>query len=169
MGELHKRTAKLPAFLATLLTLLVLLVLTACSDDDATGPDTTQEFVEGTLSSPASPGDPGATTTIGGTGIGTTGGTIGTSAPDALLRLEGDPETTFSGFCTAGTEESVISGRVPKRYRFELNGQELSCRIQKQNPGNSSLRVILLSGGDTRSVQQTSSTNSTIRLSYTGG
>ena len=85
-----------------------------------------------------------------------------------MLRLEGDPETTFSGLCTAGTEESVISGKVPKRYRFDLDGQNLSCRIQKRDSENGSLRVVLLSGNSTRSVQQTNSTNNIVRLSYTG-
>lgn len=86
--------------------------------------------------------------------------------PDALLRLEGDTKVTFSGICTAGAEESVISGKVPKVYRFELNGQNLSCRIQKRDPGNGNLRVVLLSGNNTRSVQQINSTNGIVKLSY---
>ena len=117
------------------------------------------------MSSPELPEPPGTVPTNGDTISGTTGGT---SAPDALLRLEGDPETTFSGFCTVGTEESVIGGRVPKRYRFDLDGRNLSCRIQKRNPGNSSLRVVLLSGDNTRSVQQTRSRDSVIRISHGG-
>lgn len=150
------------------LALIILPTIVACSGADTTEQQRTREFVEGTLSSPELPGTTGATTTAGGTTDGTTGGTVGAPTPDVLLRLEGDPKTTFSGFCTAGTEVSAISGKVPKRYRFDLDGRDLSCRIQKRNPGNGSLRVILLSGDSTRSVQQTESTNSIIKLSYTG-
>ena len=104
-------------------------------------------------------------TTFGET---TSGGTT-TTQPDALLRLEGDNKVAFSGFCTVGSRDSVIRGRVPKRYRFELAGsQDLSCRIQKRDSGNGSLRVVLLAGEDTRSVQQTTSRGSIIRLSYAG-
>lgn len=146
------------------LALITLQLTAACSSDDTTERERTREFVGGTLSSPKLSETTGAITTAGGT----TGSTVGASTANVLLRLEGDPKTTFSGFCNTGTEVSAISGKVPKRYRFDLNGQDLSCRIQKQNPGNGSLRVVLLSGSNTRSVQQTNSTNNTIRLSYTG-
>ncbi|CAN5573666.1 hypothetical protein BH24ACT22_BH24ACT22_05650 [soil metagenome] len=150
---------------------LSLLMLAACSDRNTTEREPTREFVEGTLSSPELPETTGGATT-GSTAVSTagstTGGVTGASEPDILLRLEGDPKTTFSGICTAGAEDSVIGGKVPKIYRFDLNGRNLSCRIQKRNPGRGSLRVILLSGDDTRSVQQTESTDSIVRLSYTG-
>ena len=176
MGKLHLRIAP-----SLVLALVMLLTTVACSEDDTAGRERTREFVEGTLSippetseTPGTPGTPGTTlatgealgSTIGGP-VGT-GGTVRAGQPDAVLRLEGDPETTFSGNCTAGAEVSVIGGQVPKRYRFDLNGQELSCRIQKRNPGSGSLRVVLLSGNNTRSVQQTNSTDSVIRLSHGG-
>ncbi|CAN5578641.1 hypothetical protein BH24ACT21_BH24ACT21_16050 [soil metagenome] len=159
MGKFSIRAAK---FLA--LALIALLSTTACSGDDTTERERTREFVEGTLSSPELAETTEAATTTGGT----TGSTVGRREPDVVLRLEGDPKTTFSGICTAGTEESVIGGKVPKRYRFDLNSQSLSCRIQKRDPGNGSLRVVLLSGDSTRSVQQTESQDSIIRLSYEG-
>lgn len=140
--------------------MVALLVGASCSGNDTAGRESTRSSPEGTLSSPPAPETTAAPTSVGGT--------TGTSEPDAVLRLEGDPETTFSGICTNGSEESVIGGRVPKLYRFELNGRELSCRIQKQNRESGTLRVVLLSGDNTRSVQQTSSTDSVIRLSYTG-
>ena len=91
---------------------------------------------------------------------------VAVPVPDILLRLEGDTKTTFSGICTVGTEESVISGQVPKLYRFEPEGRDLSCRIQKRDPGNGNLRMVLLSGGDTSSVQETNTPGGLVRLSY---
>jgi hypothetical protein len=89
-------------------------------------------------------------------------------SPSVVLRLEGDPETTFSGICTVGGKESVLSGRVPKRYAFDLRGQKLSCRIQKQDSGGGSLKAILIAGNTTRSVQQTNSRGGVINISYQG-
>jgi hypothetical protein len=90
----------------------------------------------------------------------------GPDSPGVVLRLEGDRETTFSGICTVGGKESVLSGRVPKRYTFDLNGQRLSCRIQKQDSGRGSLKVILTANDTTRSVQQTNTRGGDINLSY---
>lgn len=99
-------------------------------------------------------------------------GTLGPSsveAPEAVLRLEGDGGTRFSGICDVGGEESVLSGQVPKRFTFEdLGGAELSCRIQKQDERNGVLRVIVLSGDATRSVQQTNAPGGTIEVSFSG-
>jgi hypothetical protein len=86
-----------------------------------------------------------------------------------VLRLEGDPKTTFSGLCTVGGEENVLSGRVPKRYAFDLDGQRLTCRIQKQDSGKGELKVILTANDTTRSVQQTSTHKGLINISYQGG
>jgi hypothetical protein len=90
-------------------------------------------------------------------------------SPGVVLRLEGNPKTTFSGICTVGGKESVLSGRVPKRYTFHPEGQRLSCRIQKQDPGGGSLKVILAAGDTTHSVQQTSVRGGVISISYKGG
>jgi hypothetical protein len=90
----------------------------------------------------------------------------GPDSPGIVLRLEGDRETSFSGICTVGGKENVLSGRVPKRYAFE--GQKLSCRIQKQDSSRGSLKVILIAGNTTRSVQQTNSRGGVIHLSYEG-
>ncbi len=93
----------------------------------------------------------------------------GSGDPGVVLRLEGDPKTTFSGLCTVGPEESVLSGRVPKSYAFNLDGRKLSCRIQKQDRGRGELKVILTAGDTTRSVQQTSTHDGFINISYQGG
>lgn len=90
------------------------------------------------------------------------------ASPDVVLRIEGDKNTTFSGICTVGVEEDVISGRVPKRFTFAPEGRELSCRIQKRDSRAGALKVIFTANGTTRSVQQTRSRSSEIRVSYGG-
>ena len=88
------------------------------------------------------------------------------ASPGVVLRLEGDPRTTFSGICTVGERESVLSGRVPKRYAFDQEGEGLSCRIQKQDRDEGSLKVILSADDTTRSVQQTNVRGGVISISY---
>ncbi len=88
--------------------------------------------------------------------------------PEVVLRLEGGPKTTFSGLCSVGDEQSVLDGRVPKRFTFDPRGRELSCRIQKRDRGRGALKIILIAGDTTRSVQQTNSPGGTINLSYGG-
>ena len=88
--------------------------------------------------------------------------------PEVVLRLEGGPKTTFSGLCSVGNEQSVLDGRVPKRFTFDPRGRELSCRIQKRDDGRGALKIILIAGDTTRSVQQTNAPGGTINLSYSG-
>ena len=88
--------------------------------------------------------------------------------PEVVLRLEGGPKTTFSGLCSVGGEQNVLDGRVPKRFTFDPKGRELSCRIQKRDGGRGALKIILIAGNSTRSVQQTNSPGGTINLSYGG-
>jgi hypothetical protein len=97
--------------------------------------------------------------------------TLGEAPPDSpavLLRLEGDPGTTFSGICDVGGKESVLSGRIPKRYAFDPREQRLSCRIEKRDSGGGNLKVILIAGDTTRSVQQTNTRGSVVNVSYHG-
>lgn len=89
--------------------------------------------------------------------------------PEAVLRLEGGPRTIFSGLCTVGGQENVLSGRVPKRFTFDLNGSELSCRIEKRDQNRGALKVVLIVGDTTRSVQQTNSPGAAMNVSYRGG
>ena len=88
--------------------------------------------------------------------------------PEVVLRLEGGPKTTFSGLCSVGNEQSVLDGKVPKRFTFDPRGRELSCRIQKRDDGRGALKIILIAGNTTRSVQQTNAPGGTINLSYSG-
>ncbi len=151
--------------------LVVLSQAWACSGDPGseTGGGTTQSssnFEEGTLASTKTVQEE-ETTASSPLPEATLG--AGPEDPGVVLRLEGDPKTTFSGLCTVGREESVLSGRVPKRYAFDLDGKKLSCRIQKQDPGRGDLKVVLTADNTTRSVQQTSTHNGFINISYQGG
>jgi hypothetical protein len=88
--------------------------------------------------------------------------------PVVVIRLEGDPETTFSGLCSVGEEQIVLSGRVPKRFAFDLKGRQLSCRIEKRDGGTGDLKVVLVAGDATRSVQQANAPGGVISVSYKG-
>jgi len=142
--------------------LIALLLAGACSGEEngERPPGKTENSEESALTSPTGP----ETTESAPLPEATLGAEP--DSPGVVLRLEGDPETTFSGICTVGGKESVLSGRVPKRYAFDPKGQKLSCRIQKQNSGGGSLKVILIAGNTTRSVQQTNSRGGVINLSY---
>ena len=152
-----------------MLLLAVLLFVGACSDEGK-NPDKENnrakqntEVAEETTSAP--------------TGLETTGEspppelTLGDDAsgkPDVVIRLEGDPETTFSGLCSVGEEHSVLRGQVPKRFAFYLKGRQLTCRIEKRDGGTGDLEVILVAGEATRSVQQTNAPGGVISVSYKG-
>jgi hypothetical protein len=151
------------ALVAALLTVL-LLAGASCSGDESgertrpknTGPEE-GTLVSSTTGQEKTESTPPPEATLG----------EGPDSPGIVLRLEGDPKTTFSGICTVGSKENVLSGRVPKRYAFE--GQKLSCRIQKQDSGRGSLKVILTANDTTRSVQQTNTRGGVIHISYAGG
>ena len=158
--------AILPA--ATLL-LAVLLFVGACTDDSKKAerndpPNGKTKMTE-------------ETTSLATTGLETTGDsrppevTLGDGTggqPEVVIRLEGDPKTTFSGLCSVGAEQNVLSGQVPKRFAFDLKGRQLSCRIEKQDGGTGGLKVVLVAGETTRSVQQTNSPGGIIKISYEG-
>ena len=147
------------ALVAALLT--VSLFAGACSGEEPGSTGSTTEPEEGTLVSST-------------TGRGKTEppeATLGAEpdSPSVVLRLEGDPETTFSGICAVGGKEYALKGRVPERYAFDPEGERLSCRIQKQDRREGSLKIILSADDTTRSVQQTNVRGGVIRLSYRGG
>ena len=89
--------------------------------------------------------------------------------PQVVLRLEGGPKTTFSGLCSIGDQQSVLGGQVPKRFTFDPGRRELSCRIQKRDDTSGALKIVLIAGDTTRSVQQTNSPNGTINVTYRDG
>jgi hypothetical protein len=147
---------------AVMLLLMVLLFFGACSDKTEGSKDNqNKEITEQTDSPPTTrpettgPSSPPEVTL----GDGPSG------KPEVLIRLEGDPQTAFSGLCSVGAERNVLSGRVPKRFAFDLRGRQLSCRIQKRG-GPGDLKVVLVAGETTRSVQQISAPGGVINVSY---
>ncbi|MDQ3913609.1 MAG: hypothetical protein M3305_17930 [Actinomycetota bacterium] len=84
---------------------------------------------------------------------------------EATLEFQGDPGTAFSGTCTIGDEEREVSGQVPERFIFELDGQKLGCEIHKQSTGT--MNVVLDAGGADY-VQRTDSRRTTVRIVYSG-
>jgi hypothetical protein len=149
--------------------IIVLLLTGACSDEAKktkgnNPPQGKTEVVEETTSPP--------TTVLETTGEPSppevTLGEDPRGEPEVLIRLEGAPETTFSGLCSVGEQREVLSGRVPKRFAFDLKGRRLYCRIEKQDGGNGDLKVVLIAGETTKSVQQTNTPGSIINVSYAG-
>jgi hypothetical protein len=90
------------------------------------------------------------------------------SSGEATLKIEGSPRTEFSGTCIVGGKEKKVSGRVPKRFIFEPVGQPLECEISKQSSNSGQMKVEFSAGGNTNSVQQTSTQGSSITLQYDG-
>ena len=93
------------------------------------------------------------------------------SAPsgEVTLKIEGSPGTEFSGTCIiGGEEEKTVSGRVPKRFIYELDGQPLECEISKQSSNSGQMKVEFSAKDHTNSVQQTSTQGGSITLRYDG-
>jgi hypothetical protein len=164
--ESERVRAILPA--ATLLV-VVLFFVGACTDDeknrtDVNPPEQRTEMTEETTS---------LATTLETTGDSrppevTLGDDDSGGEPNVVIRLEGDPQTTFSGLCSVGAAQKVLSGQVPKRFEFDLKGQELSCRIEKRDKEKGDLKVVLAAGETTHSVQQTNNPGGVINVSYKG-
>ena len=87
---------------------------------------------------------------------------------EVTLKIEGSPATEFSGTCIIGGKEKKLSGRVPKRFIYELDGQLLECEISKQSSNSGQMKVEFSAGGHTNSVQQTSTQGGSITLRYDG-
>jgi hypothetical protein len=149
------------------LLLFVLLFVCACSDDPhvGSGDETevpTEEAGGDTTPSPQN----GQKTTRDLSPPEVTLGQNPGGRPEVVIRLEGDPKTTFTGLCSVGQEQNVLSGRVPERFTFDLAGERLECRIEKRDGDDGDLKVVLVAGDTTRSVQQTNSPGGTINVSY---
>ena len=86
---------------------------------------------------------------------------------EAVLTIEGDPKTKFSGSCAVGDHEGeAIAGHPRESFEFELDGQRLTCEIRNETGGD--MEVVLEDGND-RSIQSTNAKGATIRLSYSEG
>ena len=148
-------------------TLLVILLLAACSGETGQNggdPNRKEESRQETASTTTIRQE----TTAEGPPKITLGEEPGGS-PQIVLRLEGGPKTTFSGLCSIGDQQNVLSGRVPKRFTFDPGDRELSCRIQKRDDNRGALKIVLVAGDTTRSVQQTNSPGGTINVTYREG
>ena len=87
---------------------------------------------------------------------------------EVTLKIEGSPGTEFSGTCIIGSKEKKVSGRVPKRFIYELDGHPLECEIRKQSSNSGEMKVEFSAGGHTNSVQQTSTQGGSLTLRYDG-
>ena len=146
---------------------VLLLLAGACSEapEQGSAPPQTTGREESTRSSPATVREKTEDTTPPEATLGAE-----PEPPGVVLRIEGSRKTTFSGICAVGGEDNVLSGKVPKRFNFDLpQGRRLSCRIEKRDSGRGELKVILIAEGTTRSVQQTTSSGGVINVSYEGG
>ena len=152
-----------------MLLLALLLFAGACSDEPADGSDGPAARAETRGDAASSPPAGGPETTGEGPPPEVTLRQEPVRLPEVVIRLEGDPETTFTGLCSVGREQKVLSGRVPKRFAFILSGRPLECRIEKRDGGEGDLKVVLVAGDTTRSVQQTNSPGGVINLSYESG
>src|SRR5215213_2413989 len=86
---------------------------------------------------------------------------------EVTLKIEGSPGTEFSGTCiVGGKEEKKVSGRVPKRFIYELDGQRLECEISKQSSNSGQMKVEFSAQDHTNSVQQTSTQGGSVTLRY---
>lgn len=153
-----------------MLLLAVVLFAGACSDETRNpdmGNNPAKEKTEIT-EEPTSASSTGLETTVESPPPDITLGDDPGGKPDAVIRLEGDTGTMFSGLCSVGEKRSVLSGQVPKRFAFALKGRQLSCRIEKQDGDTGDLEVVLVAGEATRSVQQTNAPGGVIEVSYEG-
>jgi len=87
---------------------------------------------------------------------------------EVTLKIEGSPGTEFSGTCIVGGKEKKLSGRVPKRFIYETDGQRLACEISKQSSNSGQMEVEFSAQDHTNSVQQTSTQGGSITLRYDG-
>ena len=90
------------------------------------------------------------------------------SSGKVTLKIEGSTGTEFSGTCIIGGKEKKLSGRVPKRFIYELDGQRLECEISKQSSNSGKIKVEFSAQDHTNSVQQTSTQGGSITLRYDG-
>ncbi|MDQ4129303.1 MAG: hypothetical protein M3151_15380 [Actinomycetota bacterium] len=155
-----------------MLLLAVLLFAGACSGDPKANPGDENEAPTGQAErrGDTTPSLEGGKESTGDTS--TPEVTLGREPkedPEIVIRLEGDPKTTFTGLCSVGSQRSVLSGQVPKRFTFDLSGERLECRIEKRDEGQGELKVVLVAGETTRSVQQTNAPGGVVNLSYEDG
>lgn len=85
---------------------------------------------------------------------------------EAVLRLTGTRGVKFSGECTVAGEARSVEGETPERLDFALDGGNLECEIEKQDPGQ--LRVVFTTENN-NVTQTTSADETTLNLVYENG
>jgi hypothetical protein len=88
-------------------------------------------------------------------------------AQEVTLEINGDSGTEFSGSCTAGDEETEVSGQVPESFSYELDGEWLECEISKESAEEGDLEVAFTAGNNVNSVQRIS--GGTLKFTYENG
>ena len=152
---------------AAMLLLVFLLFAGSCSGDPQDGPGNETKVPTGETGRGTTPSPQGGQETTGD--MSPPEVTLGQDPgerSEVVIRLEGDPKTTFTGLCSVGHKQSVLSGQVPERFTFDLAGERLECRIEKRDETDGDLKVVLVAGDTTRSVQQTNAPGGVINLSY---
>lgn len=142
---------------AFLFALSLVLLAGGCSGQEPQSESS--EFNEGTLSSSTRPAE-----TTGGLQQPPRAAPEDSVAGEVSLRVEGAEGTRFSGICTVGEREEIISGSPPRSYTFE--DRPFSCTVEKQDSRGGNLKVTVVAGDSARSVQQTNAEGGTIELSY---
>ena len=142
---------------AFLFAVSLVLLAGGCSEEEHQGESS--DFDEGTLSSSSGPAE-----TTGSLRQTPEAVPEGSDAGEVSLRVEGAKSTRFSGICTVGNREEVISGSPPESYSFE--DLPFSCTVEKQDSRGGNLKVTVVAGDSARSVQQTNAEGGTIELSY---
>ena len=83
------------------------------------------------------------------------------------LKIGGVSGAQFSGTCTVGGEEREVSGRIPSRFVYELDGQEVKCEVRAQDPGAGPLQFSITADGENRK-QRMKVTGDTLSFAYSG-
>lgn len=166
---------------AVLVTILAsLLALTSCSADEQVRADN-EETRASAAGSPEAGREGGAIARAGDNAVARAGdGAVaragdvearanggGGNTQEVTLEVGGDHGTRFSGVCSVGGQEKVISGRVPERHVYHPADDELECEIRKQ--GSGALEIVLVAGNSVRSVQRTDAQKVTINFAYSSG
>lgn len=82
---------------------------------------------------------------------------------EAMLKIEGEPGTEFSGSCAVGGAKDDLGGRLPQQISYRFVGEKLECEVRQQSEG---VLQVVLESGDDRSEQRISSQGGTIKLAY---
>ncbi len=64
-----------------------------------------------------------------------------------VLKVGGEPGTEFSGTCVVGGKEKDLSGQVPGRFVYELDGRSLECEVRGAKSSSNVLKISLSAGG----------------------